>query len=143
MPWRLPAVRIVCAVAAIAMSLWPRPNSAASDLDPCFRASRYQMPPEVETGAAPKGVAGAELPGTSPELALPDEIAFPLRYQILADPKYHDTNLELGEVSVGRAQGDVKLDGIRLSDLEGADLAARCAEARARRARAPVAAQPQ
>lgn len=89
------------------------------------------MPEGVETGSPPKGVAPAALPGTEPNLVLPDTVAFPLQYRVLSDPSYEDTNLNLGMIAVDRSSNAVTLDGLALSDPLEADVQAHCAEASA------------
>ncbi len=119
-------VVMMCVLGASACGRTAAASPAREEVDPCAGAVRYHMPEGVETGAPEKGVAAAELPGTSPKLAIPDTVTFPLHYQVLTDPKFHDTNINLGRIAVDRPSGAVTLDGVALSDPPAADLQARC-----------------
>jgi hypothetical protein len=117
---------IMCVLGASACGRTAAASPAREEIDPCAGAVRYHMPEGVEMVVPEKGVAPAELPGTSPELAVPDTVTFPLHYQVLTDPKFHDTNVDLGRIAVDRPSSAVTLDGISLSDPPEADLQARC-----------------
>jgi hypothetical protein len=125
------ALAIMCVLGASTCGRTAAASPAGEKTDPCAGAVRYHMPEGVETGAPEKGVAPAELPGTSPNLTVPDTVSFPLHFQVLTDPKFHDTNIDLGRVALDRPSGAVTLDGIALSDPSDADLQARCNDGRA------------
>lgn len=131
------AVMMLCVLGASVCGRTAAANATREESDPCARAARYHMPEGVETGAAEKGVAPAEVPGTSPDLTVPDTVTFPLRYQVLTDPKFHDTNIDLGRVEVDRPSSTVTLDGIPLSDPSEADLQTQCDQASAQRKNTP------